>query len=68
MASIDGLAANAALTAVENKIPNISSLVKKAIITQKLLRLKRNLLIIITINTLLLQNLISFHLKFLMQD
>ena len=68
MASIDGLAANAALTAVENNIPNISSLVKKAIITQKLLRLKRNLLIIITINTLLLQNLISFQLKFLMQD
>ena len=68
MASIDGLAANAALTAVENKVPNISSLVKKAIITQKLLKLKRNLLIIITINTLLLQNLISFQLKFLMQD
>ena len=68
MASIDGLAANAALTAVENNIPNISSLVKKAIITQKLLRLKRNLLIIIMINTLLLQNLISFQLKFLMQD
>ena len=68
MASIDGLAANAALTAVENKISNISSLVKKAIITQKLLKLKRNLLIIITINTLLLQNLIRFQLKFLMQD
>ena len=68
MAIIDGLAANAALTAVENKISNISSLVKKAIITQKLLKLKRNLLIIITINTLLMQNLIRFQLKFLMQD
>ena len=56
--SISGLATNSALTAVENKIPNISSLAKKHIITQKLLRLKRNLLTIIMINILQLQSLI----------
>ena len=57
--SISGLATNSALTAVENKIPNINSLVeKKNIITQKLLKLKRNLLIIIMINILQLQSLI----------
>ena len=57
--SISGSGKNPALTAVENKIPNISSLVKKKqIITQKLLKLKRNLLIIIMINILLLQSLI----------
>ena len=33
--SISGLATNAALTTVENKTPNISSLVKKHIIIQK---------------------------------
>ena len=47
-----------ALTAVEKKIPNISSLVKKRIITQKLLELKKNLLIVIMINILQLQSLI----------
>ena len=56
--SISGLATNVALTTVENKIPNISSLVKKQIITQKLLKLKRNLLITIMINILQLQCLI----------
>ena len=50
--SIIGLAINDVLTAVENKIPNISSLVKKKQIKiQKLLKSKRNLLIIITIQT-----------------
>ena len=34
-ASISGLATNAALTPVENKIPNVSSLVKKQIMMQK---------------------------------
>ena len=48
--SISGLATNAALTTVENKIPNISSLVKKQIITQKLLKLKKKLLIIMMTN------------------
>ena len=56
--SFSSLGTNAALTTVENKIPNISSLVKKQIITQRLLKLKRNLLIIIMINILLLQSLI----------
>ena len=42
MLNISGLAANAALTIVENEIPNISSLVKKKqIMTQKLLKLKK---------------------------
>ena len=45
------------LTAVENKMPNISNLVKKQIIAQKLLSLKRNLLIIIMASILLLQSL-----------
>ena len=57
--SISGLATNAALTTVENKIPNINSLVKKKqIMTQKLLKLKRNLLITIMINILLFLSLI----------
>ena len=56
--SISGLTANAALTTVENKIPNISSLVKKQIIIQKLLKLTGNLLMIIMINMLQLQILI----------
>ena len=47
-----------ALTAVEKKIPNISSLVKKRIITQKLVELKKNLLILIMINILQLHSLI----------
>ena len=57
--SLSGLATNAALTAVESKIPYTCSLVKKKqqIITQKLLKLKRNLMIIIMTN--ILQSLIS---------
>ena len=46
-----------ALTAVENKIPNVSNLVKILTIARKLLKLKRKLLIMIMINLLLLQNL-----------
>ena len=34
--SISGLATNAALTAVENKIPNISSLIKKTVYCKNL--------------------------------
>ena len=59
MPSINSLATTTALTAVENKIPNSSNLVKKLTIIQKLMKLKRKLLIIIMIITLLLQNLIS---------
>ena len=57
--TITNLATNTALTAVESKIPTISNLVKKLTITQKLMKLKRKLLIMIMINMLLLQNLIS---------
>ena len=57
---ISGLATKSALTAVENKIPGVRSLVKKTNYnTKKLIKLKRRLLIIIMVNTLLLQNLIS---------
>ena len=55
---VSRLATKITLTAVENKIPSVSSLVKKQTMTQKLLRLKRNLLIMIMINMLLLQSLI----------
>ena len=57
--SISRLARNAALTAVENKIADIRSLVKNTDYTQKLLKFKRNLLIIIMANILLFQSLIS---------
>ena len=58
--SITNLATTTAFNAVENKIPNASNLVKnKLVIRQKLMKLKRKLLIMIMINILLLQNLIS---------
>ena len=47
-----------ALTAVENKMPSVSNLLKKQTMTQELVSLKRNLLIIIMTNILLLQLLI----------
>ena len=56
--SISGLATTSALTAVENKIPNVTSLAKKQIMARKLVKLRRKLLIIIMTNILLLQNLI----------
>ena len=52
--SISGLATNSTLTAVDNKI----KVKKKQTATQKLLKLKRNLLIKIMTSILLLQNLI----------
>ena len=55
---VSSLATKTALTAVENKIPDVSSLVKKQIMTQKSVSLRRNLLIIIITNILLLQSLI----------
>ena len=67
MSSISGWATTSVLTAVENKIPNVSSLVKQKIIMQKWMKLKRNLLIIIATNILLLQSSISLQQKFLMQ-
>ena len=60
ISSISGLAKTSTLTVVDSKIPNVSNLVKKKqIMTQNLLRLKKNLPIIITIlmNILLLQSL-----------
>ena len=58
--SISGLATNSALTAVENKMLDVSSsLVKKTGYNTKVLKLKRKLLIITLTNTLLLQSLIS---------
>ena len=61
-------ATTTAFTAVENKIPNPSTLVKNLTITQKLMKLKRKLLIMILTNILLLQNVISYHQKVLLQD
>ena len=55
---VSSLATKTALTAVENKMPDVTSLFKKQFMTQKLLKLKRNLLIIIMTNILLLQSLI----------
>ena len=65
--SITGLATTSALTAVENKIPDVSSLVKKTI-TQKHQVLKRKLLIMTMTNILLLQNLTLWQQMFLTQD
>ena len=56
--NITNLASTTALTAVENKIPNVSNLVKNLTITEKSIKLKRKLLIMIMINLLPLQNLI----------
>ena len=55
--NIRNLASTTVLTAVETKIPNVSNLVKK--LTQEIMNLKRKLLIMIMMNILLLQNLIS---------
>ena len=56
---ITNLATATDLTAVENKVPNVSSLAKKLAITQILVKLRRKLLVMIMVNILLLQNLIS---------
>ena len=55
---ITNLAANTALTAVEDKISYVNNLVKKLTIIQELMTMKRQLLIMIMMNILLLQNLI----------
>ena len=57
--NITNLATTSALITIEDGMPSVSNLVKKLTITQKILKLKRKLLIIIMINILLLQNLIS---------
>ena len=54
------VATTTVLTTIENKLPNVSNLVKELTITQKLVKLKiKLLLIVIMINILLLKNLIS---------
>ena len=66
--SIANLAANAAVTAAENKIPYASNLVILTII-QNLVKLKiKLLLILIMINILLLKNLTSWHQNILLQN
>ena len=60
--SISGLATN------DSSTPDVSSSVKKQIMTQKFVNLKKHLLIIIMMNILLSQNLLSFQKKFLMKD
>ena len=58
-----------AFTAIENKIPDISNLMKKLTITRKLVKLKvKLLLIMIMIIILRLKNLISTHRKIILQD
>ena len=50
ISDVSSLATKTALTAVENKIPRVSDLVKKQTMTQKLLKWKKKLLIIIMTN------------------
>ena len=58
MPNITNLASTNALSALENKIPNVNSLVKKVTIRKELMKLKKKLLLIMTmINILLLKNL-----------
>ena len=56
--SSSNLVTNSALNAVENKIPDVTSLLKKASEIQRLVKLKIKLMITIMTNILLLQNLI----------
>ena len=56
--STSASATTSVLPAVENKISDVGSLVKKQIMMQTLVKFKRKLLIMIIINILLLQNLI----------
>ena len=60
---INGLATNSAANAIENKIPDVSSLVKKHITIQRLVKLKRKLLIRSMTDILLLQKSISLQQK-----
>ena len=62
---INNLATTSALTAIENKMPSLSNLVKKADYIKELMELKRKLLIIFMTNINLPQNLISLQKKYL---
>ena len=44
---MSNFATKTALTSVENKIPDVSNLVKKGTMTQKLKKLKANMLVIL---------------------
>ena len=57
ISDVSNLATKTALTAVENEIPNVSNLVKKQIITLKLLTLKIKLITIVMMNILILNKL-----------
>ena len=50
--NVSTLATKTTLTTVENKIPSVSNLAKKQTVTQKLLKLKINLILMIMINIL----------------
>ena len=67
MPSISGLATKSALTAVENKVPEVTRLVKKKNNT-KISEIEKRLVIIIITNILLLQSLIRLQKKLLLQD
>ena len=56
--SIKGLVTTSTLNAIENKMPDVSNSIKKQNMIQKLLKLKRKLLIKIMVNILILQNYI----------
>ena len=56
--SIGGLDTTSSLTAVENKMPDLNSLVKKSDYNKKISEIEKKLVIIMIINTLLLQSLI----------
>ena len=51
--NITNLAATTSHTAVGNKIPNVSILVKKLTITEKLVKLKKKLLLIMIMRNIL---------------
>ena len=55
---VRGLAIKSVLRSVENKVPDVSFWLRKQIMTQKLVNLRSNLLIIVMANILLLQSLI----------
>ena len=59
MPNITNLTTTTALTTAENKTPNVTNLVKKLTIAQKLMKLKKKILIMIMIKIILLKNLIS---------
>ena len=65
---ISGLATKSALTAVENKVPEVTRLVKKKNNNTKISEIEKRLVVIIMTNILLLQSLIRLQQKLLLQD